>query len=179
MNKNINIPSALTQYAADHRDERNVILHGICLPLFLLAVTFLVNMLLASWTLWSSLILGWTLFLIMAFCYIWSFGLLGLTGSLAVAFISLVGYTLAQCLNPLNTLLTSVTLLIAAYLLHRLGHWYEGHNLQRPYKLVMLAVAPLYIIARKLHQHTYFNQICKTLDVQAGPIYIRDIANPN
>lgn len=172
-----NIPSALREFAMLHRDERNIILHMVCLPLFILSAAFLFNSMLSAWGQSTTHLLCWSLLGMMTLCYTRFAGLLGLTSSLLMILIYIAGHVLSQLSSPLITLVAGFALLVIGYLLHRLGHWYEGNYRVLPLALSLFAAAPLYITARCLRQHPYFKRICLSLEQQAGPIYIRDMAN--
>ena len=173
----LNIPSALRQFASLHRDERNIILHMVCLPLIVLSAAFLFNTLLSPWGQGVINLVYWLLLGLMTLCYVRFAGLLGFTSSIAIILICIVGHVLSQWGGSFAALLTGFILLLFAYTLHRLGHWYEGNYRTFPLTFSLIAAAPLFVTARALQQHPYFKAICHSLDQQAGPIYVRDMAN--
>lgn len=175
--RNFNIPPVLLQFAVHHRDERNIILHMMCLPLLLLAVTFLFNSALAPWTQSTVNLLYWSLLGIITLGYVAFAGLLGLTSSIVIIMICTAGHMVSQWGSSFVTFFTGFILLILSYTLHRLGHWYEGNYKTLPCTFSFIAAAPLYITARGLQQHLYFRKICASLDKQGGPIYVRDMIN--
>lgn len=166
------LPPSLLQYAASHRDQRNIALHLICVPLVLLALALLISPIFWTWPKWGMPFI-WAFLLAITYFYTRAAGYLGLTASGFIAVIGGIGILTSQWVS----LWASVFLLLAGYLLHRLGHWYEGNYRKFLPRFAFLGAAPLFVTARLMRHQTYFQHACAAIETQVGAPYLRDMAN--
>lgn len=172
MSSNNPLPLALMQYAAHHRDQRNITLHTICVPLVIFSITLLLSLLSSKWELWGLtaclvFLVGITVF------YTHIAGMLGvMTSSMIVGL-----YLLSQILGQWIGVTTSLVLLFSGYMLHRLGHWYEGNYKLLSLRFSYFSAAPLFATLHLMKHTGIFKNLRSAVDAYAGPVYLRDMMN--
>ncbi|CAK7032185.1 hypothetical protein [Saezia sanguinis] len=165
-------PTALMQYAALHRDQRNILLHTICIPIMMLAMGWLLSPLLWQWPNWPApagalLLLGITGF------YVYFAGYLGLVTSVLIAVLFCAGQLFYSWLG----LISGSIVLLLGYLLHRLGHWYEGNYFLFRFQFPTLLAAPLFATAEIMRHLGFFHPLCAAIETRVGTSYVRDMVN--
>lgn len=170
----ISLPPTLIQYAALHRDQRNILVHIVSIPVILVAIFAFSSPLLWSGTIGLPLALGWiTVLVMLVYFYVKTAGRLGWISSIFMMFLFTVAQVLTQWLGGIGALF----LLFGGYLGHRLGHWYEGNYALLQFRFTLLSAAPLFVSSQILQRIGGFQQIYNAIEAKAGPSYIRDMLN--
>lgn len=135
----------LTQYAAYHRDQRNIITHFIGIPLIVIAVAILLSRPgLTAYGFWLSpaLIVALT-----AAVFYLSLDLrFGITMSVLLALCLWLGMYCAQLSTP--TWLTSgIGSFVLGWAIQFIGHYYEGRKPAFVDDIMGLAIGPLFVVA--------------------------------
>lgn len=166
----------LTQYAAYHRDRRNIATHFVGVPMIMFGALVLLarpSFALGSLTLtpaWLALavVLPWTL----------SRGALALGSLTAAAWLALAA---------LAHLITGATgqgaawglgFFAVGWLIQFVGHYYEGRKPAFVDDLVGLFVAPMFVLLEALAPLGLFRGLMAEVERRAGPTVLRDLAHP-
>lgn len=135
----------LTQYAAYHRDQRNIITHFIGIPLIVIAVAILLSRPgLTAYGLWLSpaLIVALT-----AAVFYLSLDLrFGITMSVLLALCLWIGMYCAQLSTP-TWLTWGIGSFVLGWAIQFIGHYYEGRKPAFVDDIMGLAIGPLFVVA--------------------------------
>ena len=158
----------LTQYAAYHREQRNIYTHFVGIPMIVLALAILLSRptlqvfalnLSAAWLLWAGL--G-------AFYLRLHLGLgLLMTGLLGLCVWA--GHNLAQQSTAL-WLSVGVGLFVVGWIIQFVGHFYEGRKPAFLDDIMGLAVGPLFVVVEMLFILGALPALRQQVESQAGPV---------
>ncbi|MCS6997296.1 MAG: DUF962 domain-containing protein [Casimicrobiaceae bacterium] len=159
----------LTQYAAYHRDRRNIATHFVGIPLIVFALIVLLSRpMLASWAgviITPALVLaGLTLIY-----YLWLDWRLGL----ALAGFFVMGLALAQPIAQLDTALwlgTGIALFVIGWLFQFVGHYYEGRKPAFLDDIMGLLVGPLFVAAEAAFALGLREELKRQIERVVGPV---------
>ena len=135
----------LTQYAAYHRDQRNIITHFIGIPLIVVAVAILLSRpgLMVN-GLWISPTLA--VAIVAAIFYLKLDSALGASMTLLLALCVWLGMYCAQL--PTGAWLTwGIGSFIVGWIIQFIGHYYEGRKPAFVDDIMGLAIGPLFVVA--------------------------------
>jgi len=155
----------LTQYAAYHRDRRNISTHFIGVPI----IVFSVVLGLAQITI-GMLHLGWIAILIASAYYVFldrqlgmlMFGFLVLCGAIASLISALTGWTVGLGI--------AVLLFAAGWAIQFVGHKYEGVKPAFVDDLIGLAVGPLFVLTEALFLLGLRRELQSYIEARVGPV---------
>ena len=152
----------LAQYAAYHRDRRNIVSHFIGVPM----IVFSIGVLLARPALPAgNLVLtpAWILFVLAAAWYVTrGSAVLGVAASVAVAALLWLGWGLG--------------FFAVGWLIQFIGHWYEGRKPAFVDDVIGLVVAPMFIVAEAMFMLGWNKPLLSEIERRAGPTTMRDMA---
>jgi uncharacterized membrane protein YGL010W len=166
----------LVQYAAYHRDRRNIATHMVGVPM----IVFGVGVLLARAELGAAGPLT----------------LAGVAGLLApLGFVSRGHLLLGVAVSAVNALLFALAHLVSAgsianwltwglgffglgWVIQFVGHYYEGKKPAFADDLVGLLVGPMFVVAEALFALGMALPLLREIEKRAGPTVIRDLAHP-
>lgn len=135
----------LTQYAAYHRDQRNIITHFIGIPLIVVAVAILLSRpCLMVNGLWISPALA--VAVVGAIFYLRLDTLFGATMALLLALCIWIGMLCAQ-LSTVAWLTWGIGSFIVGWIIQFIGHYYEGRKPAFVDDIMGLAIGPLFVVA--------------------------------
>lgn len=139
-----NAVDQLANYAAYHRDRRNIRTHFVGIPMIVLAVAILLAY--PLFTL-GSLPVSATLLLVIATCiyYLWLDMRLGLVMTLLMAGAACIGSQMASQEN-IVWLGSGIGLFVAGWVLQFIGHYYEGKKPAFVDDIVGLLIGPLFVL---------------------------------
>ena len=167
----------MVQYAAYHRDRRNIATHFIGVPL----IVFAVGALLARPALTVA---GWPLTpaaLVWAATALWYLT----RGNLALGVaVSLVNLGLALAALPLghlpvaHWLAWSLGCLVVGWAIQFLGHYYEGRKPAFVDDLRSLLVAPMFVTAEAMFALGWGKALLTDIEARVGPTLLRDLHAP-
>ncbi|WP_194792345.1 DUF962 domain-containing protein [Pseudomonas sp. UFMG81] len=166
-----NLVEHLSQYAAYHRDPRNIATHFVGIPLIVLAVSILLSrpgwdvagfwlspaLLLATWSVWFYLRLDTRFGLVMGL-------LLGLC--------LWAGQALAQHSTGL-WLSAGLGAFVVGWIIQFVGHAYEGRKPAFVDDLSGLIIGPLFVVAELAFMAGLCGELKKAVEANAGPVAIR------
>ena len=167
----------MVQYAAYHRDRRNIATHFVGIPL----IVFAIGVLLArpafelgglavspAWIVWA---LGTAWYLTRG----------NLILGAATAFVSFVLFGMAHQVAHGSTaswLAWGVGSFVVGWVAQFIGHYYEGRKPAFVDDLVGLLVGPMFVVLEMLALLGLFKGLMAQIEAHAGPTLIRDLAHP-
>ena len=166
----------LAQYAAYHRDRRNIISHFVGVPL----IVFSVGVLLAHPVLGAAGAFALTpasiLFLLAAAWYLTrGSAALGVAVSAVVAVLLWLGQRAADG-SVAVWLGWGVGCFVVGWLIQFIGHWYEGRKPAFVDDLVGLLVGPMFVVAEAMFMLGWNKPLQDEIERRVGPTTMRDLA---
>jgi uncharacterized membrane protein YGL010W len=166
----------LAQYAAYHRDRRNIISHFVGVPM----IVFAVGVLLAQ----PGFVVGgvaltpaWLAFAAVAAWYLTRGDLvLGLAGTASVGVLLLLAHRLVAAGSLMAGLAWGLGFFFVGWAIQFIGHWYEGKKPAFVDDIVGLVVAPLFVTAEALFALGWGKRLHAEIERRAGPTMLRDLA---
>lgn len=165
----------LAQYAAYHRDRRNIVSHFVGVPM----IVFAVGVLLARPTLAAAglaLTPAWILFALAAAWYLTRGNAgLGVAVSAVVAALLWLGQQAAD--GSISVWLGwGVGCFAIGWLIQFVGHWYEGRKPAFVDDLVGLLVGPMFVTAEAMFLLGWNKPLQAEIEQRVGPTTMRDMA---
>jgi uncharacterized membrane protein YGL010W len=165
----------LSQYAAYHRDQRNIVSHFVGVPMIVFALGALLSK--PTFALGGlALNPAWIVFALAAVWYLTRGNLvLGLAVSLAVG--ALVA--LAQRATGGGTAGLfgwGLPFFLVGWLIQFAGHWYEGKKPAFVDDLVGLLIGPMFLTAEALFALGWNKPLLDQIEQRVGPTMLRDLA---
>jgi uncharacterized membrane protein YGL010W len=167
----------LAQYAAYHRDRRNIATHCVGVPL----IVFAVGVLLARPAVpvqGFELTPAWVVFAVTALWWLTRGSLgLGLAVSAATAVLMLVAHRVAG-IGTAAWLAWGVGTFLIGWIIQFIGHYYEGRKPAFVDDLTGLLVGPMFVAAEALFSAGWNRALLAEIERRVGPTMIRDLTVP-
>jgi uncharacterized membrane protein YGL010W len=166
------IEQHLTQYAAYHRDRRNIATHFVGIPMIVFSVILALETLgfsIAGWTVSAAAILA----VISCIYYLRLDWALGIAMSVALFFMCAGASEIEPRLGPPATLWLAAALFIVGWALQFLGHKYEGMKPAFYDDMMQLAIGPLFICAEAFFMAGARPQLRRYIEERVGPVVAR------
>jgi uncharacterized membrane protein YGL010W len=165
----------LTQYAAYHRDRRNIATHFFGIPLIVFAVLVLTSRIGFGTLGGVSVTLAAVLWLVSSLYY------LKLDTAIGVVMTLLHGAMLAATtwLAPLGTaawLASGVGLFVFGWVLQFIGHHYEGRKPAFVDDLMGLIIGPMFVVTEAIFALGLRKPLQQQIEAKVGPTLIRQTA---
>ncbi|WP_207283262.1 DUF962 domain-containing protein [Pseudomonas sp. FW300-N2F2] len=162
----------LSQYAAYHRDPRNIASHFIGIPLIFVAVAVLLSR--PGWPLGAILI---SPALLVAVASAWFY--LRLEVRLGVLMTVLLGLAvwLGQTLAAQSTavwLSSGLGMFVVGWVIQFVGHYYEGRKPAFVDDLTGLIVGPLFVVVEAGFLLGLRGELKRAIEERAGPVAVRN-----
>ncbi|AZC47831.1 MULTISPECIES: DUF962 domain-containing protein [Pseudomonas] len=160
----------LSQYAAYHRDPRNIASHFIGIPLIVLAVAVLLSR--PAWPV-AGLWLSPALLLALASCwfYLRLELRLGLLMTLLMGLSVWAGHALAQQ-STLVWLASGVGMFVIGWVIQFVGHYYEGRKPAFVDDVSGLIVGPLFVVAELAFMLGLRQALKHEIEARAGGVRV-------
>ncbi|MEJ6000061.1 Mpo1 family 2-hydroxy fatty acid dioxygenase [Paucibacter soli] len=167
----------MAQYAAYHRDRRNIATHFVGIPLIVFAIGILLARaqfelagyaLSAAWLLWGASTL-------------WYLTRGNLPLGLAVSAVNGLLMALAE---PFATgsagawLGWGVSAFALGWIIQFIGHYYEGRKPAFVDDLVGLLVGPMFVVAEAMFALGWGQALLREIEQRVGPTVVRDLTRP-
>ncbi|HEY0858419.1 MAG TPA: Mpo1-like protein [Albitalea sp.] len=172
-----NATELMVQYAAYHRDRRNITTHFIGIPLIVFAIGVLLArpsfqvgglLLTPAWILWAA----------SAVWYLTRGNLvLGAAVSAATGILILLAQPLAAG-STAAWLTWGIGIFILGWVLQFIGHYYEGRKPAFVDDLVGLLVGPMFVTGEMLFSLGWCKPLLEEIERRVGPTMLRDLAHP-
>lgn len=165
----------LTQYAASHRDRRNIATHFLGMPLVVFGIGMLLGrpaievgslVLTPAWLLWAA-------------STVWYLTRGDVALGFAVSLANAVLLSLGQPLSAWSTLAWlgwSAAALMMGWLVLFIGHCYEGRKSATIDDVYSLLVGPMFVTAEALFALGWRKSMLAEIERRAGPTHTRDLA---
>lgn len=167
----------LSQYAAYHRDRRNIATHCVGVPL----IVFAVGVLLARPVVPVEgfvLTPAWTLFAVAALWWLSRGSVaLGLAVSAATAVLMVAAHRVAG-ISTAAWLAGGVGSFVIGWIIQFVGHYYEGRKPAFVDDLTGLLVGPMFVAAEALFSAGWNRPLLAEIERRVGPTMIRDLTVP-
>jgi uncharacterized membrane protein YGL010W len=169
----------LSQYAAYHRDRRNIATHFVGIPL----IVFAIGVLLGRPVLSEALVGGQALtpaWLLWALATLWYLTRGQLLLGLAVSLLNLALIALAAPLAQGSTALwlgAGLGCFVVGWVCQFVGHYYEGRKPAFVDDLVGLLVGPQFVVAEALFSLGWLGALREEIERRAGTTRVRDLLN--
>jgi len=170
-----NATELMVQYAAYHRDPRNIVSHFVGIPLIVFAVGVLLSR--ASWS-----VGGWSLtpaWLLWALATCWYLSRGNLVLGVAVSVVNGILFALAQALagGPFwGWLGLGVGAFVAGWIIQFIGHYFEGRKPAFVDDLVGLLVGPMFVTGEWLFALGWGHDLLAQIEQQVGPTVRRELS---
>ena len=161
----------LSQYAAYHRDRRNIVSHLVGVPM----IVFAIGVLLArpSVPLAGFLITpAWVVFALAAAWYLTRGNVvLGAAVTVVVGLLMLFAHKVET-----SWIAWGVGFFLVGWIIQFVGHWYEGKKPAFVDDLVGLLVGPMFIVAEAMFSLGWNRPLLDEIERRVGPTVLRDLA---
>lgn len=166
-----NLVDHLAQYAAYHRDKRNILSHFIGIPMIVLAVAVLLSrpgLLLQGFWLSPALLVA----TLAGLFYLRLDLRFGLLMAVLLALCVWCGQVLAQA-GTLVWLGSGVGLFLVGWVIQFVGHYYEGRKPAFVDDIMGLVIGPLFVAAEAAFLLGLRKPLRESIEARVGPIRIR------
>ena len=162
----------ITQYAAYHRDRRNIVTHFVGIPMIVFSVILALTLVSLPF---ESMNLTLAVFAVSyAGCYYLKLDLgLGFAMALYLVANYFLATTIAVELSSKNVLLTALALFVAGWALQFLGHKYEGMKPAFFDDLAGLIIGPLFIMTEVFFALGLKPELKEYVEARVGPVVAR------
>ena len=158
----------LVQYAAYHRDKRNIITHFIGIPMIVLAIAILLSRPM-YWVEGLALTPAWIMALGLGAFYLTLDLALGLLMALLLALCVWAGVQAAQ--EPTELWLSvGIGLFVLGWVIQFIGHYFEGKKPAFFDDIMGLAVGPIFVVAELIFMLGGLKRLRQQVEAKAGPI---------
>jgi uncharacterized membrane protein YGL010W len=172
-----NATELMVQYAAYHRDRRNITTHFVGIPLIVFAIGVLLArpgvevgglVITPAWVLWA----------VSALWYLTRGNLvLGAAVSATTGVLILLAQPLAAG-STASWLTWGVASFVVGWVLQFIGHYYEGRKPAFVDDIVGLLVGPMFVTGEFLFGLGWGKPLLDEIERRAGPTMLRDLAHP-
>ncbi len=168
----------LSQYAAYHRDQRNIVTHFIGVPM----IVFGIGVLLARLHLTVpglELTGAWVAFCLSAAWYMSRRGPLSLGVAVTAATGVLIALAHGVSGGSVASWLTwGVGMFAIGWVIQFIGHYYEGRKPAFVDDMVGLLVGPMFVTAEAMFSMGWNKALLAEIERRVGPTHLRDLAHP-
>jgi len=172
-----NANQLMIDYAAYHRDKRNIATHFIGIPL----IVFSVGILLARPAFEIGGVTLTPIWIIWAAATLWYLALGNLALGIAVSVVNGVLIGLAQPLaagSVASWLAWGVGTFVAGWVIQFVGHYYEGKKPAFVDDLLGLLTGPMFVTAEAMFALGWGKDLLAQIEQRVGPTKIRDLRQP-
>jgi len=167
----------MAQYAAYHRDRRNIATHFVGIPLIVFAVGALLarpTFAVGSWALTPAAV-AWGL------TALWYLTRGSLVLGVATSIVNLLLIAAALPLGHLETtpwLAWSLGTFVIGWIIQFVGHYYEGRKPAFADDLRGLLIGPMFVVGEALFALGWGKKMLAEIEARAGPTHLRDLHAP-
>ncbi|WXL25937.1 Mpo1-like protein [Ectopseudomonas mendocina] len=162
----------LAQYAAYHRDQRNIISHFIGIPMIVLAVAILLSRpgfdIAGLWLSPAAVVVA-----IASLFYLRLDRQLGLV-MVALLLLSLWAGAVAAVQSTAVWLASGIGLFVVGWIIQFVGHYYEGRKPAFVDDIMGLAIGPLFVVAEAGFLLGLRKEVEQVVVERSGPVCIRN-----
>lgn len=159
-----NIEEHLTQYAAYHRDKRNIATHFVGVPL----IVFSVVLALAQIS-FLGLHAGWAAIVAASIYYIWLDRMLGASMLILLAVSGVLASLISMQTGVAAALTLALFLFIVGWIIQFVGHKYEGIKPAFVDDIMGLAIGPLFVLTEAFFMLGLRRELRRYIEDRVGP----------
>ena len=161
----------LAQYAAYHRDRRNIATHFVGIPMIVLAVAMLLSR--PSFLLFGPMLTPAVLVAVAAVIFYLVLDLrFGVVMAALFALSVWAGYVVAQQSTG-TWLVTGIGLFVVGWIVQFVGHYWEGRKPAFVDDLAGLIIGPLFVAAEAAFLLGLRDDVRREVEKRAGPTHVR------
>ncbi|HEY8881210.1 MAG TPA: Mpo1-like protein [Roseateles sp.] len=167
----------MAQYAAYHRDRRNIATHFVGIPL----IVFAISVLMAraefdiAGTPMNAAIVLWG---VTALWYLTRGNIvLGAATAIVNGVLTALAMTVAQA-SMTSWLVIGVGSFVVGWIFQFIGHYYEGRKPAFVDDLVGLLVGPMFVVGEAMFMLGWGRPLLAEIEKRVGPTHLRDLAHP-
>ena len=163
----------LTNYAAYHRDRRNIATHLVGVPMIVFAVVTLLSRPafevagLALTPAWITLVAAGIYYLLL------DIGL-GLSLTVIIGAMTWAGAQIAG-MSTATWLVTGIGMFVVGWIIQFIGHYYEGRKPAFVDDIFGLLIGPLFVWAEVVFAAGLKRDLMQGIETRVGPTLIRDV----
>ncbi|MCY4743858.1 DUF962 domain-containing protein [Pelomonas sp. UHG3] len=167
----------MAQYAAYHRDRRNITTHFIGIPLIVFAISALLSRI--EFNIGSAPMNAAILLWALSTLWYLTRGNLALGGATAVVngLLTALAMPFAQA-SMTMWLAVGVGSFVVGWVFQFVGHYYEGRKPAFVDDLVGLLVGPMFVVGEALFMLGWGRALLAEIEKRVGPTHLRDLAHP-
>jgi uncharacterized membrane protein YGL010W len=167
----------MAQYAAYHRDRRNIATHFVGIPLIVFAVSVLLSR--RVFTLGEvELTPAMLLWAVTALWYLTRGNLmLGVATAIINGLLTALAMAAAQG-STASWLAIGIGSFVVGWVLQFVGHYYEGRKPAFVDDLVGLLVGPMFVVGEAMFTLGWGAALLAEIEKRVGPTHLRDLAHP-
>jgi uncharacterized membrane protein YGL010W len=158
------IEQHLTQYAAYHRDKRNIAMHFVGVPL----IVFSVVLALAQISL-ASVHAGWVCIITASVYYIWLDRTLGVSMLILLALSGVLASLISMQTGVTAALVLALFLFVVGWIIQFVGHKYEGMKPAFVDDIMGLAIGPLFVLTEAYFLLGLKRELRRYIEDRVGP----------
>ncbi len=167
----------MAQYAAYHRDRRNITTHFIGIPLIVFAISALLaraEFSVADTPMHAAMLL----WMLSSLWYVTRGNLaLGVATALVNGLLTALAMPAAQG-SMASWLAIGVGSFVVGWIFQFVGHYYEGRKPAFVDDLVGLLVGPMFVVGEALFMLGWGRPLLAEIERRVGPTHLRDLAHP-
>ena len=163
----------LTQYAAYHRDRRNIQTHLVGVPMIVFAIGVLLSQPVVAYS-WLLITPAWVLFVLSSLWYV-TRGEFALQVAVVAVMALLIGSAQVLGHSSPSWVVWGVGLFVLGWVIQFVGHYYEGRKPAFADDLVGLLVGPMFVVMELLAALGACRGLMARIEAEAGAPYLRDL----
>ncbi|WP_377156611.1 DUF962 domain-containing protein [Roseateles sp. UC29_93] len=167
----------MAQYAAYHRDRRNIATHFVGIPLIVFAIGVLLaraQFHVADWTVSAA----WVVWGAATIWYLTRGNfVLGLSTAIVNAVLMALAHPLAAG-SVGGWLAWGLGSFLVGWIIQFVGHYYEGRKPAFVDDLIGLLVGPMFVVGEALFAMGWGRDLLAEIERRAGPTHLRDLTHP-
>lgn len=165
----------MAQYAAYHRDRRNIATHFVGIPLIVFAISTLLAPL--AFAIGSTPLNAAMLLWALSSLWYLTRGLVSLGLATTISNGVLTALALVAAQGP-HWLSIGVGSFVIGWVFQFVGHYYEGRKPAFVDDLVGLLVGPMFVVGEALFTLGWGAALLAEIEKRVGPTHLRDLAHP-
>jgi uncharacterized membrane protein YGL010W len=170
-----NATELMVQYAAYHRDRRNIVTHFVGIPMIVFGLSVLMSRPELFGVAGVAITPGWIAW---AASTLWYLSRGNLVLGLATSAVNGVLMALAHAVPAASTaawLAWGVGSFVLGWVIQFVGHYYEGRKPAFVDDLIGLLVGPMFVVGEAMFACGWGKGLLAEIERQAGPTHLRDL----